>query len=138
MNRLGQRLGTADQTVVLNNGPWYWQCCALIDTRCVLIREFRKAEFRNEVGPYARVLWLEEERIPRYPHRRPPLLAPSPSMSTAVREAEEFEYEREYLAGIPFVGTEDHGRGLAPLSSHGAESGTDASQRAFLFGWNHL
>lgn len=155
MNRYGQRLGTADQRVLVADGPWDWQRRALGDGRCAVVGGLRAAMKRtgegmelSEGGSRSRTgsmcelgrLWKEGEPVPHYPYRRPP-----PVDENDV--AENNEYEGSYLASMP---TEplDKGKGVeqqytAPGSSPGLCSALSSVSVSsvpvgFFPGWNHL
>ncbi|KAK3349621.1 hypothetical protein B0T25DRAFT_610512 [Lasiosphaeria hispida] len=101
MNRFRQRLGTADQRVVLAGGPWYWQRRALGEAGCVLIREFRRRELG---GGGEAAVWRDGEGCPGYGWRRGPGVVMPLVVGAAGEEDErEVEYEAEYLRGVRMV-----------------------------------
>ncbi|KAL2257537.1 hypothetical protein VTK26DRAFT_9506 [Humicola hyalothermophila] len=164
LNRYGQRLGTADQRVVVADGPWYWQRRALGDGRCAIVRGLRAAMKRTGEGAQFDArgggedgrrgstmcelgrLWKDGEPVPHCPYRRPP-----PVDENDVEE--NYEYEVSYLAGMPMEPMEptDKGKGIeqqqygAPSSSPGFGSASSPAAAAahtalvaFFPGWNHM
>ncbi|KAK1754249.1 hypothetical protein QBC47DRAFT_415092 [Echria macrotheca] len=95
VNRFGQRLGTADQSVVVRGGPWWWQRRALARVDCVFLNEFRRPEHRRLDGGRGFV-WREGEPVPGYRPRR----APAGSLFRCLDEYDA-EYEHEYWMEIP-------------------------------------
>jgi hypothetical protein len=101
VNRFGMRLGTADQMVMVRDGPWELQRKGLDDGRCVLLREWRRGPGRGRDGSRDGSwegreelrIWGEGEPVPGYAFRSPP--PPMEDVSAFAR------YEQEYLVGIP-------------------------------------
>ncbi|KAK0671943.1 hypothetical protein QBC41DRAFT_244686 [Cercophora samala] len=106
LNRYGQRLGTADQRVAFEGGPWDWHRRGLGDRRCVLSKGVREVLMRRggEGGRgRERRVWGVGEEVPGYEYRRPPPLDEDD-------ERENSEYEGGFLAGLP-VESGDKGKG---------------------------
>ncbi|KAK4175084.1 hypothetical protein QBC36DRAFT_347387 [Triangularia setosa] len=119
MNRYGQRLGTADQRVAFEGGPWDWHRRALADHRCVLSKGFREVLMRRPVeGGCERKVWREGEPVPSYEYRRPPPLDEDD-------ERENSEYEGGFLAGLP-VERVDKGKGKEREVEMGMGRGMEA------------
>lgn len=103
MNAYGQRLGTADQSVMVTDGPWHRQRQALGDAKCALVRNLRPKPFRNlgpdtvTTGGDSARLWKQGDAAPAYPDRPD---APDPSQEFNDVE-KHFEYEKRYLDGLP-------------------------------------
>ncbi|KAK0615581.1 hypothetical protein B0T17DRAFT_619218 [Bombardia bombarda] len=129
MNVYGQRLGSADQSLAVTDGPWHLQRRALGDARCVLLEEFRDSEVwgseaRASVAEKARV-WGEGEPAPRYPYRASP-----PSL--AGQDGGCPEYKLEYLVGIPLVpGGGDYGSSV----TEGGSARNSSSSRPYFSSW---
>ncbi|KAK4654445.1 hypothetical protein QC762_403710 [Podospora pseudocomata] len=105
LNRYGQRLGTADQRVAFEGGPWDWHRRGLGDGRCVLSKGVREVLMRRGGGGGGRErkVWGVGEQVPGYEYRRPPPLDEDD-------ERENSEYEGGFLAGLPVEGG-DKGKG---------------------------
>jgi len=128
MNRYGQRLGTADQMVMLAGGPWYWQRRALGDAVCVLLAELRRSEFQPRGGWQSQLqlplqldlqdglmVWAEGEAVPRYPYR----CAPPRQWGDDGHYEERFvRYQREYLLGMPLAPRENSNIVVSHQNSH--------------------
>ncbi|KAK4199262.1 hypothetical protein QBC40DRAFT_255199 [Triangularia verruculosa] len=109
MNRYGQRLGTSDQRVAFEGGPWDWHRRGLGDGRCVLSRGVREVLMRrpgeNHGTGEGRKVWKQGEPVPDFGYRRPPPLDEND-------ERENSEYEGGFLAGLPVEsGGGDKGKG---------------------------
>ncbi|KAK4211902.1 hypothetical protein QBC37DRAFT_319188 [Rhypophila decipiens] len=119
LNGYGQRLGTADQTIAVQGGPWHWQRKGLGDGANALLEAFRRmlppistASLVSTVES-CNIIWKEGEPAPRYPFRpAPPTLAPGMSVVKTNNkrsnsmdgppddENSESAYKTAYLAGI--------------------------------------
>ncbi|KAM7221788.1 hypothetical protein V8F06_002781, partial [Rhypophila decipiens] len=86
LNGYGQRLGTADQTIAVQGGPWHWQRKGLGDGANALLEAFRvRAQQKRSLmlPPIStasslsnvescNIIWREGEPAPRYPYRSAP------------------------------------------------------------------
>jgi len=122
MNMYGQRLGTADQTHAVLDGPWHWQRRGLGDPRCCLIKAFRpaavwKPDARAVAEP---ILWRDGAPAPRYPFRPPP---PLPVVQGGTEFSIDVNYEKHYLEGIPTSAASVGAEGVLPGGSGGPGPG---------------